>query len=112
MHERILSSENEDIQIKTMSNTHRNGPDAFVKKDPAQVYAKPRTVTRSDVAAAIIRRKPSLSQREANKILSPSCRKSPTRGVSIGMCEAHEFGTFDVCEKKACKRRIPSPERT
>ena len=108
MHERILSSENEDIQIKTMSNTHRNGPDAFVKKDPAQVYAKPRTVTRSDIAAAIIRRKPSLSQREANKILSSVLQEIADALMFRAECvKLHEFGTFYVCEKKARKRRNP-----
>jgi nucleoid DNA-binding protein len=106
MRKQLLTSESEKIWIKAMSNTHRNGPDSCIKKRPEPVRHKPKTVTRSDIAAAIVRRTPSLSPREANRILSCVLQEiadALMRGEES--VKLHEFGTFYVCEKKARNRR-------
>jgi len=55
-----------------------------------------------------MRRTPSLSQREANKILASVLQEIANalmhREESVKL---HEFGTFYVCEKKARKGRNP-----
>ena len=79
-----------------------------MNKDPARVCSKPRTVTRSDIAAAIMRRKPGLTQREANKILASVLQEIADALIhGEESVKLHEFGTFYVCEKKARKRRNP-----
>jgi nucleoid DNA-binding protein len=91
-----------------MASSGEGVPASFSEKLPKSVRHKPKTLTRGDIAAAIIRRKPGLSQREANKILSSVLQEIANaltfRAESVKL---HEFGTFYVCEKKARKRRNP-----
>jgi nucleoid DNA-binding protein len=69
---------------------------------------KPRTLTRSDIAAAIIRRTPSLSQREATRILGSVLQEIVDALMQGEECvKLHEFGTFYVCEKMRREGRNP-----
>ncbi|MFY9658755.1 MAG: HU family DNA-binding protein [Methylocystis sp.] len=91
-----------------MSNNHGNDPASFIEKDPKCVCHKPKTLTPSDIAAAIMRRTPSLSQREAINILASVLQEIANALMyKEKIVKLHEFGTFYVCEKKARKRRNP-----
>jgi len=72
------------------------------------VNDKPRTLTRSDIATAIRRRTPSLSQREAARILGSVLQEIADALMHGEECvKLHEFGTFYVCEKAMRKGRNP-----
>jgi len=69
---------------------------------------KPRTLTRSEIAAAISRRTPGLSQREATRILRSVLQEIADALRQGEECvKLHEFGTFYVCENAARKGRNP-----
>ena len=108
MYEHNSSPESGEICLKAMSNTPEKGPTPFVKNRPKSVSHEPKTLTRGDIAAAIMRREPNLSQREANKILSSVLQEiADALMLRAESVKLHEFGTFYVCEKKARKRRNP-----
>jgi nucleoid DNA-binding protein len=67
-----------------------------------------RTVTRSDIAAAINRRLPKLSQREAGRMLDFVLQEIAS-ALSQGeeYVKLHEFGTFFVRERAAPRGRMP-----
>jgi nucleoid DNA-binding protein len=91
-----------------MSNAHRNDSESFITRDSKPLPDKPKTVTRSDIAAAIMRRAPNLSRREANKILASVLREIADALMQREECvKLHEFGAFYVCENKARNRRNP-----
>jgi nucleoid DNA-binding protein len=67
-----------------------------------------RTVTRSDIAAAINRRLPKLSQREAARMLDFVLQEIAGALSQGEECvKLHEFGTFFVCERAAGRGRNP-----
>jgi integration host factor subunit alpha len=69
---------------------------------------KPRTLTRSDIAAAISRRMPSLSPKEATQILRSVLQEIVDALMQGEQCvKLHEFGAFYVCEKMTRKGRNP-----
>jgi len=89
----------------------------FVKKrvpDTGEIVNnKPRTLTRSDIAAAIIRRTPGLSQREAGRILGCVLEEIVSALSQGEECvKLHDFGAFYVCEKTPRKGRNPLAGQT
>jgi nucleoid DNA-binding protein len=67
-----------------------------------------RTLTRSDIAAAINRRVPKLSQREAGRMLDFVLQEIASALSQGEACvKLHEFGTFFVRERAARRGRNP-----
>ena len=68
-----------------------------------------RTVTRSDIAAAINRRLPKLSQRQSARMLDFVLQEIANALAQGEDCvKLHEFGTFYVRERAARAIRVPA----
>jgi nucleoid DNA-binding protein len=67
-----------------------------------------RTLTRSDIAAAINKRLPNISRREASRILDCALREIVDALSQGDKCvKLHEFGTFFVRERARRRGRNP-----
>ena len=73
----------------------------------------PRTLTRNDIAAAINKRVPKMSRREATKMLDCVLQEIAEALLQGEECvKLHEFGTFFVRERSGRRGRNPHTGET
>jgi len=91
----------------SVSNEPSPWPSGFEIADLASDNPS-RTLTRSDIADAIIKRTPKMSRREAGRLLDCVLQEIANALSRGDECvKLHEFGTFFVREKAARRGRNP-----